>query len=93
MPIGWLRAMLSAIMDEKRHDQSVPSPISTLAARIRARRKELGLTQRALSDLAGCSPRFLRQLERGKATVRLDKLQSVLGALGLELDAAPRRIG
>ena len=57
----------------------------TLAEQIRARRKALGLSQQDLADLAGCSPRFLRSLEAGKASVRLDKVQAVLEALGLAL--------
>ncbi|MDQ3266818.1 MAG: helix-turn-helix domain-containing protein [Myxococcota bacterium] len=57
-----------------------------LAVAVRARRKELGLTQRAVSDLAGCGPVFIYDLERGqKRTLRLDKLLDVLHVLGLEL--------
>ena len=58
-----------------------------LADDVRARRRELGLRQRDLADLAGTSERFIRELEHGKATVRLDKLIAVLDALGLELRA------
>ena len=56
-----------------------------LATTIRERRRALGLTQEALADLADCSPRFLRELERAKPGVRLDKVLAVLDALGLEL--------
>lgn len=61
-----------------------------VGAQVRARRKELGLTQDDLADLAECSPRFIRSLEAGKATVRMDKLLDVLEALGLELAATLR---
>lgn len=54
---------------------------------IRERRRQLGLRQRDLADLAGASERFIRELEHGKATVRLDKVRAVLDALGLELRA------
>jgi HTH-type transcriptional regulator/antitoxin HipB len=50
---------------------------------IRARRRELALTQEDLASLAGVSPRFLGELERGKPTVRLSALLSVSQALGL----------
>ena len=55
-----------------------------------ARRKELHLTQDILADLAGCSPRFIRAFEQGKATARLDKVIDVLDALGLQLTATRR---
>jgi y4mF family transcriptional regulator len=59
--------------------------------KVRDRRKSLGLTQDDLADLARCSPRFVRALEAGKPSVRLDKLRDVLDVLGLELDVTPRR--
>lgn len=65
--------------------------LQRIAEEVRARRKSLRLTQDDLADLAGCSPRFVRSLEGGKATVRLDKLLDVLEALGLELATTPRR--
>ncbi|MDQ2826491.1 MAG: helix-turn-helix transcriptional regulator [Actinomycetota bacterium] len=65
--------------------------ISALASLVRERRKALSLTQQDVADLAGCSVRFVRAFESGKATVRLDKMVAVLDALGLELSASPRR--
>jgi len=62
-----------------------------IAQAVVRRRKALRLTQEGLADLAGCSPRFVRSLEAGKRTVRLDKLLSVLEVLGLELTASVRR--
>src|SRR5690348_5332593 len=64
VPILSHRAILPGAVSKNRHDQSVSSPISALAVRVRARRKDLRLTQRALADLAGCSTRFLRELEK-----------------------------
>jgi y4mF family transcriptional regulator len=58
---------------------------TALAAAVRARRKELGLRQEELADLAGVSERFVFAVESGKASVRLDKLMDLLGALGLHL--------
>jgi len=52
---------------------------------IRARRKALRLTQIALSQLAGCGPDFVYDVESGKPSLRLDKLLDLLAVLGLEL--------
>lgn len=60
-----------------------------LAAEVRRRRRELGLAQEELADLAGASQRFVHMLEAGKPTVRLDKVLSVLGVLGLGLRVVP----
>ena len=49
-------------------------------------RKELGLTQVEFAKRAGIGLRFLRELERGKTTVRLDKLNQVLDFLGVHLE-------
>lgn len=57
---------------------------------IRQRRLALGLDQTQLADLASTSRRFIYALERGKPTVRLDKLLVVLDALGLEIRVAVR---
>jgi y4mF family transcriptional regulator len=59
---------------------------SSLAHQVRARRRELGLDQADLADLAGVSERFVYALESGKRTVQLDKLLAVLAALGLHLE-------
>ncbi len=66
------------------------SGADAIANQVRSRRKSLRLTQADLADLAGCSERFVRSLEAGKATVRIDKLLDVLGPLGLELTAQLR---
>lgn len=58
---------------------------------IRARRRKLGLAQVELAELAGVSERFVREVEGGKPTVRLDKLKPVLDVLGLQLTLEPRR--
>lgn len=60
------------------------------SAVIRHRRKALRLTQQDLADLSGVSVRFIRDLEHGKQSVRLDSLAAVLDALGLELRIAIR---
>ncbi|GAB3274387.1 helix-turn-helix transcriptional regulator [Sinomonas notoginsengisoli] len=61
-----------------------------IAAEVRQRRRALGLTQQDLAELAGVSERFVRFVEQAKPSVQLDALESVLGALGLELRVAAR---
>jgi len=60
-----------------------------LAAEIKRLRKAAGLTQVDLADRAGVGLRFVRELERGKPTVRLDKVKQVLDLLGYELHLRP----
>jgi HTH-type transcriptional regulator/antitoxin HipB len=52
---------------------------------LRTRRKKLGLTQQALAELAGVGVVLVIELEKGKSTVRLDRLMALLSALGLQL--------
>lgn len=52
---------------------------------VRAKRKSLRLTQVELSNKSGVGLRFLRELERGKTTVRLDKVNQVLKLFGYQL--------
>jgi y4mF family transcriptional regulator len=65
----------------------MPSPI---AKAVRNERKARNLTQQELGELAGAGLNFVSQLERGKETVRLDKLLDVLKVLGLELVVSRR---
>lgn len=67
-----------------------PTWAQELGAEVRRRRKALRLTQRELADLSSCGSDFLYDLERGKPTVRLDKLLSVLEILGLKLKLEAR---
>lgn len=66
---------------------------SGLAIAVRARRRELGLRQEELADLAGCSERFVHTVEAGKQTVRLDKVLDVLATLGLTFAVVRGRSG
>ena len=56
-----------------------------LAKEIVEMRKSAGLTQAELAHRAGVGLRFVRDLEQGKATVRLDKVNEVLALFGCEL--------
>lgn len=58
-----------------------------LADKIKQSRKEAGLTQIELAKRVGVGLRFVRELEQGKTTVRLDKVNQVLVFLGYHLEA------
>lgn len=49
---------------------------------IKERRKQLNLTQEALARRAGVGIRFVRDLEQGKETLRLDRVNQVLALFG-----------
>jgi y4mF family transcriptional regulator len=52
---------------------------------IKEKRKQLKLTQPELAERAGVGLRFVRELEQGKQTVRLDKVNQVLTLFGSEV--------
>jgi y4mF family transcriptional regulator len=61
-----------------------------LGAKVEERRRALQLRQEELAELADVSVRFVRTLEHGKSSVRLDKVLDVLDVLGLDLDVRVR---
>jgi len=52
---------------------------------VKQKRKELKLTQEDLALHAGVGLRFVRDLEQGKKTLRLDKVNDVLALFGKEV--------
>ena len=52
---------------------------------VKAKRKNLKLTQEELAQKSGVGLRFLRELEKGKSTLRLDKVNQVLDMFGSEV--------
>lgn len=52
---------------------------------VKSKRKELGLTQKDLAHKAGVGLRFVRELEQGKATLRMDRVNMVLKLFGKQL--------
>lgn len=59
--------------------------MTELSKYVKARRKEFGLTQVDLSQKSGVGLRFVRELEQGKETLRLDKVNQVLALFGSEM--------
>lgn len=56
--------------------------MTQLANYIKMMRKQFGLTQFCLSQKSGVGLRFVRELEQGKETLRLDKVNQVLALFG-----------
>ena len=52
--------------------------MDSIAAFVKSKRKELGLTQQPLALYTGVSTKFIIELESGKPTVRMDKVLDVL---------------
>lgn len=52
--------------------------MNTIGKFIKEERKKLGLTQEEFAMRAGLGLRFVRELEQGKETVRLDKVNQAL---------------
>ena len=61
-----------------------------IAAFVRENRKAAGLTQEEFAVRSGLGLRFIHDLEQGKETVRLDKVNQALAMFGME--AVPGRI-
>ena len=57
-----------------------------IGKKIRTLRKAAKITQVELSGRSGVGLRFIRELERGKPTVRLDKVDLVLEFFGYHLE-------
>ena len=55
---------------------------------VKQKRKYLGYTQVELAMRAGVGLRFLRELEQGKKTLQMDKVNKVLYLFGHELRPA-----
>lgn len=52
---------------------------------VKSKRKSLGLTQEDLSFKSGVGLRFVRDLEQGKQSLMMDKVNQVLSLFGHEL--------
>lgn len=58
---------------------------TTLSKYVKAMRKQYNLTQIDLSEKSGVGLRFVRELEQGKQTLRLDKVNQILNLFGSEI--------
>ncbi len=67
--------------------------MTNLSIQVKKLRKQYGLTQEDLSAKAGVGLRFVRDLEQGKSTLRMDKVNCVLNLFGVELGVIPQEKG
>ena len=65
--------------------------MNKIAKYVKRQRKQLGLTQEEFAMRSGLGLRFVRELEQGKETVRMDKVNQALAMFGME--AVPGKIG
>ena len=61
----------------------------TLSLYVKEMRKKFGLTQIDLAAKSGVGLRFVRDLEQGKQTLRLDKVNQVLMLFGQQVGPVP----
>ena len=62
---------------------------TTLSKYVKAMRKQYNLTQVELSEKSGVGVRLVRELEQGKQTLRLDKVNQILNLFGSEVGVVP----
>lgn len=65
---------------------------TTLSLFVKKKRKQYQLTQVELSEKAGVGLRFVRDLEQGKLSLRLDKVNQVLSLFGSEMAPTPANL-
>ncbi len=63
--------------------------MNIIGSYIKTERRKAGLTQEEFALRSGLGLRFVRDLEQGKKTVRLDKVNQALAMFGME--AVPGR--
>ena len=62
---------------------------TSISSFVKERRRMFGLTQVDLAEKSGVGLRFVRELEQGKQTLRIDKINQVLALFGHEVGAQP----
>ncbi len=81
-PIGIYYFNLIEIIPVKVYHILMKEPSSLMSALVKQERKRTGMTQIDLAMTAGVGLRFVRDLEQGKTTLRLDKVDQVLRLFG-----------
>ena len=64
--------------------------MNTLSTTVKMLRKQYNLTQEELSLKSGVGLRFVRDLEQGKETLRLDKVNQLLDFFNYEMVATQK---
>ena len=63
--------------------------LNDIATFIKTKRKEYGINQIDFAERSGLGLRFVRELEQGKPTVRLDKVNKALSMFGYTVTVRP----
>lgn len=61
--------------------------MNSIAEFVKINRKALKLTQKEFAMRSGLGLRFVRDLEQGKETLRMDKVNTALAMFGMEAGA------
>ncbi len=64
--------------------------MNNISAVVKALRKQHNMTQEELCLKSGLGLRFIRDLEQGKASVRLDKVNQLLDLFNYEMTPTPK---
>ena len=59
--------------------------MKSISVFVKEKRSQFGLTQRQLAEKSGVGLRFLREMEAGKTTLRMDKVNNVLAMFDAQL--------
>ena len=62
-----------------------------ISIKVKELRKKYNLTQEDLALKSGVGLRFLRELEQGKPTVRMDKINQVLNLFNMEVGVCDKK--
>lgn len=62
---------------------------SDISKFLKQKRKEYGISQIEFAEKSGLGLRFVRELEQGKSTVRLDKVNRALSMFGYTVTIRP----
>jgi y4mF family transcriptional regulator len=63
--------------------------MQNLSQFVKSKRKSVGLTQVDLSYKSGLGLRFIRELEQGKTSLQMNKVNQALALFGHELSPTP----
>ncbi|NSL89806.1 helix-turn-helix transcriptional regulator [Chitinophaga solisilvae] len=64
--------------------------MNSLSELIKLKRKQYGMTQYDLALKSGLGLRLIREIEQGKTTMRMDKVNQLLALFGMELIPASK---
>ena len=79
---------VKAVSEEERHHMEESEEVSAIVSSIIRRRKELGITQRALAKQCGIPQSSVARIETLRAIPKLDTLIKLMQGLNLKLQVA-----